>query len=385
MNKIEKMIDELCPEGVTWAALGSLVQIRNGKDFKHLNSGSIPVFGSGGVMSHVDQAAYSGPSVLIPRKGSLANLFYLDSPFWTVDTIFWTEIGPRLHPKFLYYFLKTKRLAEMNVAGGVPSLTQTMLNNVQVPVPPIEVQEELVSTLDKFRELEAELEAELVRRSMQFKFFCDYYFSENFVRQNSIHLHPLGDKGSFQKGSGLQKSDFVETGAPCIHYGQIHTRFGSQTYAAISSIKHELASGLRKAKPGDIVIADTAEDYAGVGKATAWLGPEPIAVGGHTLIYSHQFDPIYLSYFFRSDAFQNQKNRLAKGVKVKDISSSAMAKIVAPVPPVAMQEKIGRNLMALDTLIIDSPGSIKAEITARRQQYEYYRNKLLTFKELKAS
>jgi type I restriction enzyme S subunit len=172
---------------------------------------------------------------------------------------------------------------------------------------------------------------------------------------------------------------------PCIHYGQIHTRFGSQTYEAISSIKHELASGLRKAKPGDIVIADTAEDYAGVGKATAWLGPEPIAVGGHTLIYSHQFDPIYLSYFLRSDAFQHQKNRLAKGVKVKDISSSAMAKIVAPVPPISIQQEIGRNLMALDKLIIDSPGSINSEITARRQQYEYYRNKLLTFKELKAS
>jgi type I restriction enzyme S subunit len=142
---------------------------------------------------------------------------------------------------------------------------------------------------------------------------------------------------------------------------------------------------MKKAKPGDIVIADTAEDYAGVAKATAWLGTEPIAVGGHTLIYSHEFDPIYLSYFLRSEAFQYQKNRFAKGVKVKDISSAAIAKILVPVPPLSKQTEIGRNLFALDTLILDSPASIKSEISTRRQQYEYYRNKLLTFKRLKAS
>jgi type I restriction enzyme S subunit len=260
---------------------------------------------------------------------------------------------------------------------------------LRMPFPPISIQREIVSILDSFTrlevELEVQLEAELGCRAKQFSYFCDYYFSPSFATQNSISFQPLGCKGTFQKGNGLQKSDFVETGVPCIHYGQIHTRFGSQTYEAISSITPQLASGLRKATPGDIIFADTAEDYDGVAKATAWLGTEPIAVGGHTLIYSHEFDPIFLSYFLRSDAFQYQKNRFAKGVKVKDISSAAMAKIIVPVPPLSLQMQIGQNLLALDTLVINSPASIKSEIIARRQQYEYYRNKLLTFKELKAS
>jgi type I restriction enzyme S subunit len=298
-----------------------------------------------------------------------------------------TSFKAKYDARFGFYvgFLMARYCQENTNVSGFASVDMIKFRKFNFPLPPLEVQQEIVSILDKFTELEAELEAELDARYKQFKYFCDYYFSENFASQNLIEFKPLGSQGTFQKVSGLQKSDFVESGVPCIHYGQIHTRFGSQTYEAISSITPQLASSLKKAKPGDIVIADTAEDYAGVAKATAWLGTEPIAVGGHTLIYSHDLDPIYLSYFLRSDGFQYQKNRFAKGVKVKDISSAAMAKIVVPVPPPSLQMQVGKNLLALDTLVIDSPASIKSEITARSQQYEYYRNKLLTFKELKAA
>jgi len=412
MNKIDKLIDELCPEGIKQSRIGDFARCVAGAtpstgDEKYWEDGTIPWMSSGevnkGTVTETDnfitKAGFDSCSTKMLPAGTV--VIALAGQGKTRGMVARTRIqvctnqslcgiipDDSIDSDFLYHFLKSRyrQLRDMSSGdGGRGGLNLEIVRSVIMPVPPLQVQQEIVTILDKFTELEAELEAELSNRSKQFKYFCDYYFSGNFANQNSIEFQPLGSQGSFQKGSGLQKSDFVETGVPCIHYGQIHTRFGSQTYEAISSIKHELASGLRKAQPGDIVIADTAEDYAGVAKATAWLGTDPIAVGGHTLIYSHQFDPIYLSYFLRSDAFQYQKNRLAKGVKVKDISSSAIAKIVAPVPPVGMQEEIGRNLMALDTLIIDSPGSIKAEITARRQQYEHYRNKLLTFKELKAS
>ena len=159
MSRIDELIAEHCPGGVEFAALGTLVRIRNGKDYKHLGAGHVPVYGTGGVMTHVDTAAHSGPSVLIPRKGSLDKLYYVDEPFWTVDTIFYTEIGARLVPKYFYYFLKTLRLEEMNQAGGVPSLTQSVLNLLRIPVPPLGVQREIVRILDQFTELEAELEA----------------------------------------------------------------------------------------------------------------------------------------------------------------------------------------------------------------------------------
>src|SRR5665811_937429 len=113
-------------------------------------------------------SVYDKPSVLIPRKGSLENLFYVDEPFWTVDTIFYTEVDEAaISPKFFYYFLATLHLEELNQAGGVPSLTQTMLNDLKVPVPPLEIQSEIVKVLDTFTALEAELEAELEARRQQ--------------------------------------------------------------------------------------------------------------------------------------------------------------------------------------------------------------------------
>jgi type I restriction enzyme S subunit len=102
------------------------------------------------------------------------------------------------------------------------------------------------------------------------------------------------------------------------------------------------------------------------------------------LIYSHSFDSTFISYFFRSANFQDQKNRLAKGVKVKDISSTAIAKIRVPVPDIETQRHIASALSQLDDLVSDSPVGLLGEIQARRKQYEYYRNNLLTFKELDA-
>ncbi|QVI99108.1 restriction endonuclease subunit S [Corynebacterium diphtheriae] len=174
MNRIEKLIEELCPNGVEYLKLEEILKIKNGKDHKHLDDGEIPVYGSGGIMRHVSQAAANGPSVLIPRKGSLGNLFYVEGPFWVVDTIFRTEINEVIAlPKFVFYELQTLGLGEMNQAGGVPSQTQSKLNKLKIPVPPLEVQEEIVKILDTFKALEAELEAELEARKKQYKFYRD--------------------------------------------------------------------------------------------------------------------------------------------------------------------------------------------------------------------
>ena len=174
MSRIDDMIEELCPDGVEFRPLGELVRIRNGKDHKHLDEGSVPVFGSGGVMRYASSAVAEGPSVLIPRKGSLGNIFFVDEPFWVVDTIYWTEIDQSLlEPKFLYHLLLAMRLEEMNQAGGVPSQTQRALNALRIPVPPPEVQREIVKTLDLFSQLEAELEAELEARRKQYEHYRD--------------------------------------------------------------------------------------------------------------------------------------------------------------------------------------------------------------------
>ena len=116
--------------------------------------------------------------MLIPRKGSLGNLFYTDKPFWTVDTLFYTEIDKSLvEPKFVYRFLQTQDLAGMNEAGGVPSLTQTMLNKVLFPLPDLETQREIIAQLDRMDELltgtQASLPAEIKARRQQYEHYRD--------------------------------------------------------------------------------------------------------------------------------------------------------------------------------------------------------------------
>lgn len=128
--------------------LGDICKIKYGKDHKKLNDGSIPVYGSGGVMRHVDAVLWNKPSVLIPRKGTLGNLFYVDEPFWTVDTLFWTDIdAAQVVPKYLFYQLKTKDLASLDVGTAVPSLTTEVLNEVQIDLPSLEKQKQIVEVL----------------------------------------------------------------------------------------------------------------------------------------------------------------------------------------------------------------------------------------------
>ena len=120
MSRLAELIEELCPDGVEYRPLGELIRIRNGCDYKTLAPGNVPVYGSGGVMTYVDHHLGVGPTVLIPRKGSLDNIFYVEGPFWTVDTIFYTEIGIGLDPKYLYYNMKKMRLSQMNEARAFP-------------------------------------------------------------------------------------------------------------------------------------------------------------------------------------------------------------------------------------------------------------------------
>lgn len=128
LNKISKKIDkfENNKYKITTVELGSIVEIKNGKDWKSLSTGTIPVYGSGGNMGiYVDKYAYNKPTVLIPRKGSIENIFYLEEPFWNVDTIFYTQIDEgKIIPKYFYYFMQNYDLKSLSTDSTRPSLTQ---------------------------------------------------------------------------------------------------------------------------------------------------------------------------------------------------------------------------------------------------------------------
>jgi len=192
---------------------------------------------------------------------------------------------------------------------------------------------------------------------------------------DGVEYRALGDVGVFVRGGGLQKADFVEGGMPCVHYGQIHTRFGISTTMAVSSVSEAQFARLKHADYGDLLIATTSEDDEAVGKATAWLGEGEVAISGDMFYYRHNLEPKYVSYFFASSLFQDQKRPYLTGAKVRRIADKGLARIQIPVPPVEVQREIVRILDQFTTL----EAELEAELEARRTQYEYYRNQLLSY------
>ena len=149
----------------------------------------------------------------------------------------------------------------------------------------------------------------------------------------------LGEVGSFTRGGGFQKSDFVEHGIPCIHYGQIHTKFGPFITSHITEISSDLEPKTKFASKGDLVIAITSEDTEGSCKSTAWLGDYPVAVGDHAAIYKHSMNPLYMSFFFKSTLFNHAKIEYVHGTKVFEIKPDDIAKILVPCPPMSLQNQ----------------------------------------------
>ena len=126
----------LIPEGWERGVLEDLLEIKYGKDHKKLKEGTIPVYGSGGVMRYANESLYDQESILIPRKGTLSNLFYVSEPFWSVDTMFYSKIKDLTFGKYTFHFLKTLDLASMDVGSAIPSLTTELLKKIEVIIPP---------------------------------------------------------------------------------------------------------------------------------------------------------------------------------------------------------------------------------------------------------
>lgn len=186
----------------------------------------------------------------------------------------------------------------------------------------------------------------------------------------------------FIRGNGLQKKDFTESGVGCIHYGQIYTYYGTFTDKTKSFVSKDLAGKLKKVNKNDLIITNTSENIEDVCKTVAWLGDEEIVTGGHATIFKHNENPKYLAYYTQTPMFAEEKNRYATGTKVIDVSAKSLGKIKIPIPPIEEQKRIVAILDNFDALVNDISVGLPAEIEARRKQYEYYRNKLLSFKPL---
>ena len=159
----------------------------------------------------------------------------------------------------------------------------------------------------------------------------------------------------------------------------MYTHFGVYTDEPLKYVSVDVFNKSKTASKNDIVMAVTSENVEDVCKCTAWLSDEDIAVSGHTAIIKHNQKAKYLSYFFHTVHFFNQKKKLAHGTKVIEVTPDKLNGIIVPLPTLEEQERIVSILDRFDSLCNDISSGLPAEIEARQKQYEYYRDKLLSF------
>ena len=379
MSHIDDLIEELCPDGVEHRPLGQLVRIRNGRDHKHLGEGTTPVYGSGGIMRYVDSSLAEGPSVLIPRKGSLGNIFYVEGSFWNVDTIFSTEVDTSaIIPKFLYHVLLTMRLGEMNQAGGVPSQTQAVLGALRIPVPPLEVQQEIVRILDKFTALEAELEAELEARRKQY----EHYRAEAFRRLASdsskwMTLGAVCDRVSTGATPRAGESSFYEAGdVPWLRTNEVVFRDIWDTELRVTE-RALSETGISLISKDCVIVA-----ISGATAGRSAVNRIPLTTNQHCCNLQVDSSVAYFRYVYHWVRFQYEALKARGRGPRKDLNVRLICEHPIPVPPLDEQRRIADILDKFDALVNDLSVGLPAELAARRKQYEYYRDRLLTFKEL---
>ena len=162
----------------------------------------------------------------------------------------------------------------------------------------------------------------------------------------------------------------------------MYTHFGIVADKTLTFVNEEVFAKSKIAKQGDIVMAVTSENVEDVCSCTAWLGDEDIAISGHTAIISHNQNPKFLSYYFHSTMFFDQKKKLAHGTKVIEVTPSKLGDIVIMLPTIEEQNRIVSILDRFDSLCYSISEGLPAEIEARQKQYEFYRDKLLSFKEV---
>lgn len=379
MNRIEEMIKRLCPKGVESVKLGDYIILYTGEQLNKADMfkiGSYPVI-NGGVSASGFVEAYNeqANTITISQGGASAGYVnFIKVPFWAGAHCF--VIKPNsdnLNKRFLYHYIKGQEffIQQCQQGAGIPSVNSDKIKKLLIPLPPLSIQREIVSVLDSFTTLIDKMKKEVEMRKKQMECYRERLMSP----KEGWTVKTLGEIGTFTRGSGLQKSDLRDAGFPCIHYGQIHTFYNFAAYKTKFFCDENYAKKLKKGKTGDLLIATTSEDVEACCKAVAWLGDSEVAYSTDSYCYSHDQDPKFMAYLFQTEMFAKQKRMAATGAKVVRVSGEAMATFSFALPPLSKQREIARTLDIFEEYI----QRLEKLISLRQKQYEYYREKLLTF------
>ncbi|BCL14444.1 hypothetical protein GCM10017556_21830 [Micromonospora sagamiensis] len=272
-------------------------------------------------------------------------------------------------PEFLALYCSSPVFAAkaLSLSSGSAAVSRNRLKEadflrLEVACPPLKVQErilEVITAVDTFIEaLLAEAEAAAAARTA----LLDELLRR---RDDSWTDKPIGKLGTVTRGKRFIKSDYVDSGIGCIHYSQIHTDFGAHTNEVHSWLPEGMRPKLRFAKPGDLVIAGTSENFDGVLKAVAWLGEEDVAVHDDAYIFEHELEPRFASYVFTSPGFRAQLPAVISNTKVVRVSKDALERLTVPVPLPDTQKEIADTMDTIDRQVRAISDEVARAQTAR--------------------
>lgn len=413
MSRLEELLKKLCPNGVDNVPLKEVAEFRRGSFPQPYTNASW--YGGNNCMPFIQVAdmlddkfylvektkqtisEVAQPksvfvetgTVLVSLQGTIGRVAITQYDCFVDRTIaIFTKFKINdLNKKYFAYVLKQKFDIEKKYARGstLKTITKEEFSKFTIPVPPIEVQCEIVRILDDFKELTAmiieELTSEITARKKQYK----YYKNELLAFKNTdVEWKTLDEIASeMYRGAGIKRDQVTEEGIPCVRYGEIYTTYDISFDKCRSHTDESKISSKKYFEYGDILFAITGESVEDISKSIAYLGHEKCMAGGDMVVMKHKQNPRYLSYSLSTVDAQKQKSKGKVKSKVVHSSVPSLKEIKVPVPSLEEQERVAKILDSLHSLCDDISIGIKAEIEARKKQYEYYIDKLLTFKELK--
>lgn len=390
MSKLDELIKELCPNGVEFVSIGEVVNYEQPskyivKSTQYDDNYSTPVLTAGqsfilGYTSETDgvyNASKENPVIIFDDFTGAFK--WVDFPFKVKSSAMKMLLADneRTILRYIYHVM-----GNINFSSDEHKrLWISIYSTFKIPLPPLPVQQKIVRILDSFTELTDELnrtlEAELTARRKQY----EYYRDELLTFGNDVPMVKLGNIATdIYRGAGVKRDEVTTDGIPCVRYGEIYTSYEISFTECISHTREDVIASPKYFEHGDIIFTITGESVEEIAKSIAYLGNDKCIAGGDTVVLKHQQEPRYLSYALSTTAAQAQKSKGKVKSKVVHSSIPALKEIEIPLPNIETQKHIANLLDSFHQLCNDLTSGLPAEIEARQKQYEYYRDKLLSFK-----
>lgn len=386
MSRLDELIAELCPNGVEYRKVGDIADYEQPskylvKSTNYNDDFATPVLTAGqtfilGYTNETDGIYPASKDKPVIIFDDFTGAFkWVDFPFKAKSSAMkMITAKENVLIRYLYHLM-----GFLNYSSDEHKrLWISTYSEFKFPVPPLEVQREIVHVLDSFTLLTAELTAELTARKKQYEFYRD----ELLKPKADIPLVTLKEIATdIYRGSGIKRDQVTEEGIPCVRYGEIYTTYNTWFDNCVSHTQLEYVSSPKYFEHGDILFAITGESVEDIAKSVAYVGHERCLAGGDIVVLKHKQNPRYLAHVLATQQAREQKSKGKVKSKVVHSNVPSIEQITIPLPPLDIQKRYADVLDNFEKICTDLNIGLPAEIEARQKQYEYYRDLLLTFAE----